>query len=493
MEHKFGLPQYNNGFQIGKHGLGPFDTKRFDLDMSSKAKRKLPDEFSESPISKRPYVPPIKLEFQPSHGPVAGLLTPLSAATNHAGHLTHFDNLALAQIIENEFNWQILHKHNELRLIEQELAKCQVALEQLRRCELVPFPGTQGLSMAVTKGLGPWVIPSSGQPRPSHPPPWGVTDGPYSRHYQQWLLPDARFDSTVATVGPADDLGTVPARSTRNAAASRRLNPATHMPMTAKVGDVSGNKVSPLILRRSTDGKFVKLMCNHCDRSNFSNIQGFLNHCRLAHKVDYKSHDAAAVDCGLVVDEGEAARLRLLASMTPKEATSRSAAATSRVHPLNLPTARTNISPAVQAMGSTQAPRLSAFLAKRGFSANLDDAINHAKYREPSEAASPVQPSPTTFSAAGLVSRRQYSPPASTTMVSPDQSPHTADSYPGLVSDREDDDHGSGSEYEAPMAEAPSVAVRRTCVGSMELTEEHVEQEDGVMIRRSSLGDSLHH
>ena len=50
----------------------------------------------------------------------------------------------LQQVIDNEFNMQILMKHNELRLIEQELAKCQIALEQLRRCEIQPFPGFEG-------------------------------------------------------------------------------------------------------------------------------------------------------------------------------------------------------------------------------------------------------------------------------------------------------------------------------------------------------------
>jgi ADA HAT complex component 1 len=51
------------------------------------------------------------------------------------------DMTPLQQIIDNEFNMAMLMKHNELRLIEQELAKCQVALEQLRRCELRPYPG----------------------------------------------------------------------------------------------------------------------------------------------------------------------------------------------------------------------------------------------------------------------------------------------------------------------------------------------------------------
>ncbi|KAF7909078.1 hypothetical protein BELL_0043g00120 [Botrytis elliptica] len=41
--------------------------------------------------------------------------------------------------IELEFSHLMLAKHNELRLIETELAKAQIMLEQLRRCHLRPF------------------------------------------------------------------------------------------------------------------------------------------------------------------------------------------------------------------------------------------------------------------------------------------------------------------------------------------------------------------
>src|SRR6202012_1151402 len=53
----------------------------------------------------------------------------------------------LRAIIEAEINHAILFKHNELRLIEQEIAKCQTGLEQIRRCQLIPFPGSQGMSL----------------------------------------------------------------------------------------------------------------------------------------------------------------------------------------------------------------------------------------------------------------------------------------------------------------------------------------------------------
>jgi ADA HAT complex component 1 len=66
------------------------------------------------------------------------------------------------QAIEAQFNYEILLKHNELRLIEQELAKCQVSPEQLRRCSLVPFPGTEGFSQDASSGIGLALQPPSG-------------------------------------------------------------------------------------------------------------------------------------------------------------------------------------------------------------------------------------------------------------------------------------------------------------------------------------------
>ena len=237
----------------------------------------------------------------------------------------------LQQVIDNEFNMAMLLKHNELRLIEQELAKCQVALEQLRRCELRPYPGMESPSPAVTEGTGPAIEPLPGHSRPTHPPPHGVTDGPYARHYRQWLLHDPTSFDTVplhAAMSPYDSPMSAGGRSTRNHGSVRKsVSSRTHAVTTRHVDSLPGglglpathyapspappprDKSAPLVLRRSTDGQLVKLLCNNCLRGNFSSIQGFLNHCRIAHKVDYKSHDLAAIDCGRLLDDADRAKL----------------------------------------------------------------------------------------------------------------------------------------------------------------------------------------
>ncbi|KAK5133952.1 hypothetical protein LTR08_007072 [Meristemomyces frigidus] len=516
-------------------------------------------------------------------------------ATDVLGHTP------LQQVIENQFNMQTLLKHNETRLIEQELAKCQVALEQLRRCELRPYPGAERPSVSVSDGTGVSIMPPLSHSQPSHPAPYGVVDGPYTRHYRQWLLHDPQFEPTPLHVLPPASIGAeAAARSTRGSNTARKsVQKSSTMP--SRSGDplhslpnypvsASKDKSAALVLRRSTDGQLVKLVCNNCQRGNFSSIQGFLNHCRIAHKVDYKSHDAAAVDCGRSLNELEAASLppeALAAIAMHKPSGSRSTSTTTTpfktqhlVHPMNLPgngNGPTMVSQQVQvpkapnplpvrslAPGasvlahstpltpSLQAPRLSAQFAKYQLGGNLEQAIVAAKERvqiDADEDASSPDPVDTAFSSmpamgsrtvfgtgrAGslappgaasrppsrkghreVAQRHRPSPlvPASASLMpaprhdhgevpeSPQDSsmnlsphnlsPHTVDSEPGLVSDLEDDDHGSASEEEDEVQAtiAHSLGLRgRGCSDNMDID---VEVGDGlnqhsVVIRRNSM------
>jgi len=47
--------------------------------------------------------------------------------------------------------------------------------------------------------------------------------------------------------------------------------------------------------------KNKRIQCLKCLRSNFSNLQGFLNHCRISHKMEFPSHEEATRLCGIVV------------------------------------------------------------------------------------------------------------------------------------------------------------------------------------------------
>ncbi|KAH3678440.1 hypothetical protein WICMUC_001457 [Wickerhamomyces mucosus] len=66
--------------------------------------------------------------------------------------------------------------------------------------------------------------------------------------------------------------------------------------------DANGNKIC---VHKRSDGVIVKVECPSCGRTDFGSAQGFLNHSRLAHQVEYKSQDHAALMCGIVLPEIE--------------------------------------------------------------------------------------------------------------------------------------------------------------------------------------------
>ena len=218
---------------------------------------------------------------------------------------------SLRGVIESQFNLEILLKHRELRLIEQELAKCQIAFEQLRRCQIIPYPAQLDNNLSLTA-----VASGSGQIYNNyapHAPPWGVAEGAYTRHYGRWLLPSAAFDDTNVddpqTPSVSDnrlsdrptrtsmmDQGSLATQSRSQRGTSTRLKALPHGYPEPK------EEKGPMIVKRSSDGHMVKLVCLDCRRSNFNSVQGFINHCRIAHTRQFASHDAAIEASGEKVD-----------------------------------------------------------------------------------------------------------------------------------------------------------------------------------------------
>ncbi|CAK7246135.1 MAG: hypothetical protein STHCBS139747_007757 [Sporothrix thermara] len=247
---------------------------------------------------------------------------------------------AVKDVVQYQFSHEILLKHNELRLIEQELAKCQIALEQLRRCHLIPYPidcPTPEQMLDIASGRGIHVRPRPGAAVPKWSPPFGVVDGPYARHYAKWLIPDPVFDGPLANwpgLAPPSSratksYATAEARATRNSITDSSKARATRGVSGQKLHALSNgypqpkDRVGPCVLKRS-DGKVVKLVCTDCHRDNFSSTQGFINHCRIAHKCDYKSHDEAAMHCGQPIEvDTAAAPLPVVSSSKKADAAAR--------------------------------------------------------------------------------------------------------------------------------------------------------------------------
>lgn len=88
-------------------------------------------------------------------------------------------------------------------------------------------------------------------------------------------------------------------------------------------------KAGPCVLKRA-DGQTVKLVCLDCHRENFSSTQGFINHCRIAHKREFKSHEEAAVQSGQPIEAAEGASVAVVAEEKVPVPSSRSTV----VHPL---------------------------------------------------------------------------------------------------------------------------------------------------------------
>ncbi|OQD77857.1 hypothetical protein PENDEC_c002G00980 [Penicillium decumbens] len=251
-----------------------------------------------------------------AHSPSVATARPPAQAASGKPDVNRLRETVTAQI-----SLEVLLKHNELRLIDQEIAKCQVALEQLRRCSEIPYPGSAvtGVSADVSFGSGASLLQPGNGPAALSPAPWGVTEGPYSRHYARWLLPDPRFDGGEVESGlsaTAAGLPLVEGRSTRGnpidfsvlAGKTRPSRNSTGAKLQALPSGypVVKEKAGPMIVRRKSDQVLVKLVCLDCRRDNFSSTQGFINHCRIAHNRSFASHDAAAMASGepVEVDEG---------------------------------------------------------------------------------------------------------------------------------------------------------------------------------------------
>ncbi|KAL2836157.1 hypothetical protein BJY01DRAFT_222385 [Aspergillus pseudoustus] len=257
-----------------------------------------------------------------SESPNEGHPDPSTSRDNSKATARKLDVDRLRETLEAQLSLEVLLKHNELRLIDQEIAKCQVALEQLRRCAEIPYPGSQaaGPSPSVSAGTGLSVWGPGNGPAPLSPAPWGVVDGPYTRHYSRWLLPDPRFDGgELEPITPMVLGATTPmeGRSTRgNPIDTAYLAGKTTRPQRGSTGaklqslpsgyPAPKERAGPMIIRRKSDNVLVKLICLDCRRDNFSSTQGFINHCRIAHNRNFASHDAAAVASGEPVEVDEA-------------------------------------------------------------------------------------------------------------------------------------------------------------------------------------------
>ncbi|KAK9472405.1 uncharacterized protein V1510DRAFT_417402 [Dipodascopsis tothii] len=187
-------------------------------------------------------------------------------------------NDAVVDVIQRQFDLEILLKHRELRCIEDEIAKVHIMMVQLRRCAGEFSNGAESDVLA--------------------------------KHYAQYLLPDRRYSESAAPDGQyaagthsATNSGVYGrSRSTPNGS-GRMMTRGGNNHHTGVAAAPAAPAGPQLCIYRRHDGILVKLICPDCSRTSFGSAQGFINHCRISHSREFASHDNAAQACGIELEE----------------------------------------------------------------------------------------------------------------------------------------------------------------------------------------------
>ncbi|KAL8802547.1 MAG: hypothetical protein Q9182_003712 [Xanthomendoza sp. 2 TL-2023] len=361
----------------------------------------------------------------------------------------------LRETISTQFGLKILLKHRELRLIDQEIAKCQIALEQLRRCQLIPYPAMSSNweeMQAVARGTGA-AKRSTGEVAP----PWGVTNGPYARHYRHWLIPDTAFGDCVAEENPIwQSSRTFSDRAVR-ASTAGKSSLAQHSRSQRGQGSARLKALphgypepkedkGPMLVKRSTDGQMVKLICLDCRRSDFNSVQGFINHCRIAHSRNFQSHDAAAIACGEEVELDQVGGIK-------GETSSTDASGAGLVHPL---IRSTHGAPRPLLRGGLSRPETSTVITQTPVAAGSD---SFTPAWTPGSvvsgpASSPFRPSPQTPHLSALMARIGQGGDL-------EEAVNLAKTKSDVETDMHSDDHDGGDDAEENGVEEPLPPPRR--------------------------------
>ncbi|KAF9119707.1 YEATS domain-containing protein 2 [Mortierella sp. 14UC] len=151
----------------------------------------------------------------------------------------------LVDIIDHQFDLEILLRHAEGATIAQELAKTERMLEDLRHAILSERQGAPFGNSTTSRTLG----------NPN------LQQNPYASQRQS----------------------------------SRRT--------TAYYG--RDLRLPDALYAVRADGQFVRLGCPKCDRYDFGSIQGLVNHMRLSHKQVFKNTEEGVRYCGIVVPSSE--------------------------------------------------------------------------------------------------------------------------------------------------------------------------------------------
>lgn len=83
------------------------------------------------------------------------------------------------------------------------------------------------------------------------------------------------------------------------------LNQNLSQPPLAPKRKVYRTSEKSQLFGRRQDGVYVRLSCPVCHRDDFANQQGFLNHCRISHNLEFGPYEQVMIQAGTPVDESE--------------------------------------------------------------------------------------------------------------------------------------------------------------------------------------------
>lgn len=214
----------------------------------------------------------IYLQIATPKSPNSDGFSPTEITDDHHHHGNTVED-EIKQNVVNQIDIEILLKHREYNLVQNEISKVQNQMDTLQKLH---------------------------------------DDPQYSKYIKniielkEGVKNDYKFGNT--SFGGYNEPSEMITRRHSMYGIRRSISEESPKPQRTSYGglrpvlDSQGNKIC---VHKRSDGVIVKIECPTCARSDFGSAQGFLNHSRLAHQIEYKSQDHAALVCGTILPEVE--------------------------------------------------------------------------------------------------------------------------------------------------------------------------------------------
>lgn len=200
------------------------------------------------------------------------------------GHISiHPDhNRILKKKLTDQIDVEILLKHREFKLIENEILKVEQTMQTLEKLHNDEKYGEYMTHLITLKRKANGIlVQEQSQQQPLDP-----------------LSNSAGLTITRSSLRPSSSVSNPTNNSNTNNSKDHRTSyggiPSLVLP--------NGQKNC---VHRLSNGKLVKISCPVCSRADFGSAQGFLNHARLLHQLEFKSQGDVAIKCGVELTDWE--------------------------------------------------------------------------------------------------------------------------------------------------------------------------------------------